>query len=99
MEATMYFVLGVLSIIAVAVVAVVVWGMFKIISITKTIKLETQYKQEGDRHIWESMTRNQEEFERRINVVYQAIDESRSYTDRRIDKLMDSQSAKKLIKD
>ena len=121
MEATMYFVLGMLSIIAAAIVTVVVWGMFKIIKLSKTSKSQEDALASMERNTWDNVSNSRSVLYRRIDEVESNIyrkfseverelnqrfvdienevERSRAYTDHRVDKLIDSQGAKKLIKD
>lgn len=89
METTMYFVLGMLSIVAVAFITVIVWGIVKIMKLSKISKAHDEYhmhhQNELDRR-FESMDKFISEVER------ESISSSKSYTDSRIDKLVDTHS-------
>ena len=112
---TTYFVLGVLSVVALIFIGVIVWGMFKISKqqteignlkediqglvrtisqeiedTTRRIDSERQYIQSGVRE-------HNDRLERQITDIWRGMDtkmtdsvrESNSYTDKRIDKLID----------
>jgi len=117
METTYYFVLGVLSVVALIFIGVIAWGMFKISKqqteignlkediqglvrrisqeiedTTRRIDSERQYIQSGVRE-------HNDRLERQITDIWRAmkdsISESNSYTDKRIDKLIDTYDIKK----
>jgi len=114
---TTYFVLGVLSVVALIFIGVITWGMFKISKqqteignlkediqqlvrrisqeiedTTRRIDSERQYIQSGVRE-------HNDRLERQITDIWRAmtdsISESNSYTDKRIDKLIDTYDIKK----
>jgi predicted PurR-regulated permease PerM len=114
---TTYFVLGVLSVVALIFIGVIAWGMFKISKqqteignlkediqqlvrtisreiedTTRRIDSERQYIQSGVRE-------HNDRLERQITDIWRAmtdsISESNSYTDKRIDKLIDTYDIKK----
>lgn len=135
---TMYFILGMLSIVGTAFVVVTVWGIVKIVKLSKQIKViqtelneslqsiwrvredDTRYHREKDQTLDMHLNKRFEEFERMLNnevkdinlriedvhrridkayqQLYQTIDDndlnsvtqSKSYTDSRIDKLIDT---------
>ena len=99
---TMYFVLGMLSIIGAIAIALIVWGVLKITKLLKAIKQHEEWIMNNDRNCWDTMNRMREDLERRIGEMdrnaYQhindqitdAVTESHSYTDKRIDRLIDS---------
>jgi predicted PurR-regulated permease PerM len=109
---TTYFVLGVLSVVALIFIGVIAWGMFKISKqqteignlkediqglvrrisqeiedTTRRIDSERQYIQSGVRE-------HNDRLERQITDIWRgmtdSISESNSYTDKRIDKLIDT---------
>jgi predicted PurR-regulated permease PerM len=109
---TTYFVLGVLSVIALIFIGIIAWGMFKISKqqteignlkediqqlvrrisqeiddTTRRIDSERQYIQSGVRE-------HNDRLERQITDIWRgmtnSISESNSYTDKRIDKLIDT---------
>ena len=117
MEMTYYFVLGVLSVVALIFIGVITWGMFKISKqqteignlkediqqlvrrisqeiedTTRRIDSERQYIQSGVRE-------HNDRLERQITDIWRgmtdSISESNSYTDKRIDKLIDTYDIKK----
>ena len=109
---TTYFVLGVLSVVALIFIGVITWGMFKISKqqteignlkediqqlvrrisqeiddTTRRIDSERQYIQSGVRE-------HNDRLERQITDIWRgmtnSISESNSYTDKRIDKMIDT---------
>ena len=109
---TTYFVLGMLSVVALIFIGVIAWGMFKISKqqteignlkediqglvrtisqeiedTTRRIDSERQYIQSGVRE-------HNDRLEREITNIWRSmtdsISESNSYTDKRIDKLIDT---------
>ena len=109
---TTYFVLGMLSVVALIFIGVVAWGMFKISKqekeignlkediqglvrrisqeiedTTRRIDSERQYIQSGVRE-------HNDRLERQITDIWRGmtdcVKESNSYTDKRIDKLIDT---------
>ena len=112
----MYFVLGMLSIVAVAFVAVVVWGLLKIKNQQRSIEILQQRLDEMPRQFYDETRNITQTFDRRIDDVWGGfrdirnemversksdLELSKSYTDSRIDKLIDTYfdmvSAKKQI--
>jgi predicted PurR-regulated permease PerM len=114
---TTYFVLGVLTVVAVIVAGVITWGLLminkqqtqikelqeniqglvrtisqEIEDTTRRIDSERQYIQSGVRE-------HNDRLERQITDIWRAmtdsISESNSYTDKRIDKLIDTYDIKK----
>jgi predicted PurR-regulated permease PerM len=114
---TTYFVLGVLSVVALIFIGVIAWGMFKISKqqteignlkediqqlvrtisreiedTTRRIDSERQYIQSGVRE-------HNDRLEKQITDIWRgitdSISESNSYTDKRIDKLIDTYDIKK----
>ena len=114
---TTYFVLGMLSVVALIFIGVIAWGMFKISKqqteignlkediqqlvrrisqeiedTTRRIDSERQYIQSGVRE-------HNDRLERQITDIWRgitdSISESNSYTDKRIDKLIDTYDIKK----
>lgn len=113
METTM-FALGVLTMIMVILITVVVIGIVKVFRMTQQIKNLYSYISDSDRHLNdrcreierssdERLVRMEEHFHRAITSQ---IEQSNSYTDKRIDKLIDTyfmvkeaeETNKKLIK-
>lgn len=106
---TMYFVLGMLSIIAAAIVSVLVWGIVKINkqqqrldNIQRMIdeaprelneRFNVLYRDLDDRTSW--IHRRIDEYDANIN---RRIDETHSYIDSRVDKALGTTGAKQVIK-
>ena len=102
---TTSFVLGMLSIIAVAFMAVIVWGIVKINKLTFQIKATHEWIDNGTRdrdYNLQQVYRKFDETDRNISLeyerIYNQIAECRSYTDSRIDKVLSTTGAKQLIK-
>ena len=113
---TTYFVLGMLSVVALIFIGVITWGMFKINKqqteignlkediqgLLRTISQEIEYttrRIDSERQSIQSDFREyNDRFERQITDVWRSTDtriadsikESNSYTDKRIDKLIDT---------
>ena len=71
---TMYFVIGMLSIIAAAIVSVLVWGIVKI-----------NKQQQSLNHIKRMMEETPREVNDRMSMLYRDIDDRNSHLHRRID--------------
>ena len=65
----MYFVLGMLSIIGVAILATIVWGVVKISRLLKAIKQQEEWIMNSDRSTWENIHRLREDLERRMDIM------------------------------
>jgi len=63
---TMYFVLGMLSIIGAIALALIVWGVLKITKLLKAIKQQEEWIVNNDRNVWDSTHRLREDLERRM---------------------------------
>ena len=113
---TTYFVLGVLSVVALIFIGVIAWGMFKISKqqteignlqediqgLVRTISQEIEYttrRIDSERQYIQSEVReHNDRLERQITDIWRGTDiritdsikESNSYTDKRIDKLIDT---------
>jgi hypothetical protein len=102
---TMYFVLGMLSIVAAAFVAIVIWGLLKIKNQQRSIEILQQKLDEMPRQFYEDTRGITQTFDRRIDDVWGGfrdirneivdisksdVELSKSYTDSRIDKLIDT---------
>lgn len=106
---TMYFILGMLSIIATIFIGVIVWGIVKITKLLKQVKLQEEYIADVNKDLWGGIERRYEDLQRRLDgmnrnahdrvtdlqrEIEKRIDDSNaasfSYTDRRIDKLVDT---------
>ena len=102
---TTSFVLGMLSIVAVAFMAVIVWGIVKINKLTFEMKATHEWIDNGTRdrdYNLQQVYRKFDETDRNISLeyerIYNQIAECRSYTDSRIDKTLGITGAKQLIK-
>jgi hypothetical protein len=125
---TLAFTLGVLSVIAVAFVAVLIWGIVKVVKQEKQIKglqlidEETrQFLHKAQDELYREIRTNQDEVFRHTthhvndlsrvveddrkeirayvnDQITDAVTQSRAYTDHRIDKLMDGNKPKQVIK-
>jgi predicted PurR-regulated permease PerM len=95
---TLSFTFGVLSVIIVAFVAMLVWGIVKVVKQQKQIN---SISSEIER-VWQNQSRMSDELHQRISqhqdYSIRQIDETRSYIDSRIDKLSGTLGAKQLIK-
>ena len=113
---TTYFVLGMLSVVALIFIGVIAWGMFKISKqqteisnlkediqgLVRTISQEIEYttrRIDSERQYIQSEVReNNDRLERQLTDIWRGMDtrltdsikESNSYTDKRIDKLIDT---------
>jgi predicted PurR-regulated permease PerM len=114
---TTYFVLGMLSVVALIFIGVIAWGMFKISKqqteignlkediqqLVRTISQEIEYttrRIDSERQYIQSEVReHNDRLERQITDIWRgltdSISESNSYTDKRIDKLIDTYDIKK----
>lgn len=116
METTHYFVLGMLSVVALIFIGVITWGMFKISKqqteigslkediqgLVRTISQEIEYttrRIDSERqHIQSEVREYNDRLERQLIDIWRGMDtritdsikESNSYTDKRIDKLIDT---------
>ena len=64
---TMYFVLGMLSIIGAIVIATIVWGIVKISKLLKTIKQHEEWIGNNERNVYDNMHRLREDLDRRMD--------------------------------
>jgi low affinity Fe/Cu permease len=102
---TMYFVLGMLSIVAAAVVVIVIWGLLKIKNQQRSIETLQQRLDEMPRQFYDETRNITQTFDRRFDDVWGSfrdirneivdisksdVELSKSYTDSRIDKLIDT---------
>ena len=113
---TTYFVLGMLSVVALIFIGAITWGMFKISKqqdqigslqddiqgLMRTISQEIEYttrRIDSERQQIQSEVReNNDRLERQLTDIWRGMDtrvtdsikESNSYTDKRIDKLIDT---------
>lgn len=63
---TMYFVLGMLSIIGAAILATIVWGTLKIVNLLKTIKQHEEWMASNERNVYDNIHRIREDLDRRL---------------------------------
>ena len=122
---TTYFVLGMLSVVALIFIGVIAWGMVKISKqqteignlkediqvLMRTISQEIEYttrRIDSERQYIQSEVReNNDRLERQLTDIWRGIDtrimdsvnESNSYTDKRIDKMIDTYFEVKKNKD
>jgi hypothetical protein len=92
---TMYFVLGMLSIIGAIALALIVWGVLKITKLLKAIKQQEEWIMNNDRNYWDGTQRLREDLERRQdNIerhVYQNVTDLQREMDMKInDQITDS---------
>ena len=92
---TIYFVLGMLSIVGAIILATIVWGVLKISSLLKAIKDHEQWIVNNDRHVWETIERLRADLERRQAEVerygYQHVTDLQREMDMKInDQITDS---------
>jgi len=114
---TTYFVLGVLSVVALIFIGVITWGMFKISKqqteignlkediqqlvrrISQEIEYTTRRIDSERQYIQSGVREHNDRLERQITDIWRgvtdSISESNSYTDKRIDKLIDTYDIKK----
>jgi predicted PurR-regulated permease PerM len=114
---TTYFVLGMLSVVALIFIGVIAWGMVKISKqqteignlkediqgLVRTISQEMEYTSrriDSERqYIQSDFREHNDRLERQITDIWRgmtdSISESNSYTDKRIDKLIDTYDIKK----
>ena len=105
MNEQVYFVLGMLSIIATAFVVIVIWGLLKIKNQQRSIEILQQRLDEMPRQFYDETRNITQTFDRRIEDVWtnfgnvvkdfheydkSILESSKSYTDSRIDKLIDT---------
>jgi len=115
---TMYFVLGMLSIIGAITMVTIVWGIVKISKLLKTIKQHEEWIINNERQIHDNLYRLREDLDRRMDNMERHInshinelkhkldirfkdqlDQSKSYTDSRFDKVASGLTdTKQLIK-
>jgi len=95
---TMYFFLGMLSIIAVAIIAVIVWGIVKIKQQQQSLNYMQRIIDEAPRELNERFNVMYRDLDNRTDQIHRRIDETHSYIDSRIDKALGTVSAKQLIK-
>jgi len=102
---TMYFFLGVLTVVAAIVAGVITWGLLKINKQQRSIEILQQRLDEMPRQFYDETRNITQTFDRRIEDVWGSfrdirndvvelsksdVELSKSYTDSRIDKLIDT---------
>ena len=109
---TTYFVLGMLSVVALIFIGVITWGMFKISkqqteignlqediqrwvrTISQEIEYTTRRIDSERRNIYDEIVNRNNDIQRQFEDVYRQLkeceDNSNRYTDKRIDKLIDT---------
>ena len=102
---TMYFILGMLSIIATAIVSVMVWGIVKINKLTAELKSThrwiddiTRERDYGVEQVYKRISDVERQTQFEVQEIYKQMDECCSYTDSRFDKATSLTSIKQLIK-
>ena len=66
---TMYFVLGMLSIIGAIAIATIVWGIVKISKLLKVIKQQEEWIINNERQIHDTLYRLREDLDRRMDIM------------------------------
>jgi len=66
---TMYFVLGMLSIIGAAILATIVWGTLKIVKLLKAIKQQEEWMINNERNVYENIRHLREDLDRRMDTM------------------------------
>lgn len=105
----MYFVLGMLSIIAAAIVSVLVWGVIKINKQQLWLDSIQRQMEQASREVHDRFIETYREIDQRGSWIHQRIDEydaktnrrvdeAQSYIDSRIDKALGTINAKQVIK-
>lgn len=87
----MYFVLGMLSIIGVAFVAVIVWGVVKISKLLKAIKQQEEWFTNNERHIYDNIHRLREDLERRMGEADRHVNDHVNELHREMDRKINDQ--------
>ena len=92
---TMSFVLGMLSIIAVAFMAVIIWGIVKINKLTFELKATHEWIDNGTRdrdynfeQVYKTISDRERQTQFEVQEIYRQMAECRSYTDSRFDKAL-----------
>ncbi len=103
---TLSFILGMLSIFAVIVVAVQVWGVFKIVAITKQLRWANEQQERSQDSYYRELSELRKSNADQVNEFYRSLSEyerhileaSKSYTDSRIDKLLGKKEKEQITK-
>lgn len=66
---TIYFVLGMLSIVGAIAIATIVWGVVKISKLLKAIKQHEEWISNNDRNTWENIRHLREDLDRRMDGI------------------------------
>ena len=66
---TIYFVLGMLSIVGAIAIATIVWGVVKISRLLKTIKHQEEWIINNERSTWDNIHRMREDLDRRMDGI------------------------------
>ena len=96
---TMYFILGISLVVVVAMAAATIWSILQIVKNQKTtehlqrdlsdITAEIQRQQkEMERDMYDAIQNQVMTLERQLSMIHELIDNSKRYTDSRIDKIM-----------
>ena len=101
----MYFVLGMLSIVAAAIIAVIVWGIVKINKLTLELKSTHEWIQSNTRdrdynfdQVYKTISDRERQSQFETQEIYKQMAECRSYTDSCFDKATGLTGAKQVIK-
>ena len=102
---TMYFVLGMLSIVAAAIIAVIVWSIVKITKLTLELKSTNEWIESNNRdrnynfeQVYKTISDTERQTQFEVQEIYKQMTECRSYTDSRFDKATGLTGAKQVIK-
>lgn len=79
---TMYFVLGMLSIVGAIILATIVWGVVKINNLLKEVKTNEERIADVSRTFWETTHDTREEFDRRFKELERTIGSEFQKSDR-----------------
>lgn len=96
---TMYFISGIVLVVVVAIAAATIWSILRIIKNQKTtealgqdlnnITTEIHHNQiQMERDMYEAIQNQVMTLERELSMIHELIDNSKRYTDSRIDKMM-----------
>ncbi len=101
----MYFVLGMLSIVAAAIIAVIVWSIVKITKLTLELKSTHEWIESNNRdrnynfeQVYKTISDTERQTQFEVQEIYKQMAECRSYTDSRFDKATGLTGAKQVIK-
>ena len=88
---TIYFVLGMLSIVGAGIIATIVWGVVKISKLLRAIKHQEEMIHSSDRNVWDNIHRLREDLDRRIGEVDRHANEHVNELQREIDRRINDQ--------